>query len=202
MHFAEPWWVNLLLLVPLVSFYAWRNSGLAIANRTLVVTAFFGAAFGFVEASVVVYLGAIMGLLPGYCGNLADVTNLSSGIYQNAHLLGALPKGFLTVEIVREAATMIMLISVALLTVSAARERWAIFLWAFAVWDVFYYVGLRATVGWPSSLLTPDVLFLIPVPWFSQVWFPILVSALTMVAIALTKKPASGCETITAEPSP
>jgi hypothetical protein len=60
MHFAEPWWVNLLLLVPLVSFYAWRNSGLAIANRTLVVTAFFGAAFGFVEASVVVYLRAIM----------------------------------------------------------------------------------------------------------------------------------------------
>jgi hypothetical protein len=113
-----------------------------------------------------------------------------------------LPKSFLTVEIVREAATIIMLISVALLTVSAARERWAIFLWAFAVWDVFYYVGLRATVGWPSSLLTPDVLFLIPVPWFSQVWFPILVSALTLVAIALAKKPASGCETVTAEPSP
>jgi len=188
MHFAEPWWVNLLILVPFIAYYAWRNSGLAIANRTLVVTAFFGAAFGFVEASVVVYLRAIMGLLPGYSGNLADVTNLSSGIYQNAHLLGALPKGFLTVEIVREAATMIMLISVALLTVSAARERWAIFLWAFAVWDVFYYVGLRATVGWPSSLLTPDVLFLIPVPWFSQVWFPILVSALTMLALALTKK--------------
>ena len=143
-----------------------------------------------------------MGLLPGYSGNLADVTNLSSGIYQNAHFLSALPKSFLTVEIVREAATIIMLISVALLTVSAARERWAIFLWAFAVWDVFYYVGLRATVGWPSSLLTPDVLFLIPVPWVSQVWLPILVSALTMVAIAHTKKTASRCETVTAEPSP
>ena len=143
-HFAEPWWVNLLLLVPLVSFYAWGDSGLAIANRTLVVTAFFGAAFGFVEASVVVYFRAIMGLLPGYSGNLADVTNLSSGIYQNAHFQGALPKSFLTVEIVREAATMIMLISVALLTVGAARERWAIFLWTFAISDIFYYVGLRS----------------------------------------------------------
>lgn len=188
MLFAEPWWVNLLILVPLVVYYAWRNNGLALANRTLVVTAFFGAAFGFVEASVVVYLRAASGLLPGYGGSLAHVSKLSSEIYQQANLLGELPTSLLSVEIAREAATMIMLISVALLTVSAAQERWVIFLWTFAIWDIFYYVGLRATVGWPSSLLTPDVLFLIPVPWFSQVWFPILVSALTMVAIALTKK--------------
>ena len=149
-----------------------------------------------------VYLRAATGLLPGYGGSLADVTKLSSEIYQQANFLGELPRSLFNVEIGREAATMIMLISVALLTVSAARERWAMFLWAFAIWDIFYYVGLRATVGWPSSLLTPDVLFLIPVPWFSQVWFPILVSALTMVAIALTKKKASMCEVVTREQSP
>ena len=188
MYFAEPWWVNLLILVPIVSYGWWWTDGLAIANRTLVVTAFFGAAFGFVEASVVVYLRAATGQLPGYGGSLADVAKLSSAMFQHAYLLGELPSSLLNIEIIREAATIIMLMSVALLAVSAARERWAIFLWAFAIWDIIYYVGLWATVGWPSSLLTPDVLFLIPVPWFSQVWFPILVSLLTLGAIIATKK--------------
>jgi hypothetical protein len=188
MLFAEPWWVNLFIFVPLLAYYCWKDRGLAISKRTLIVTAFFGIAFGYVEASVVVYLRAATGLLPGYGGTLSEVAKLSSGVYQNAYLLGELPGSLLTVEIAREVATMIMLLSVAFLTVGAARERWAIFLWTFASWDIFYYVGLWATVRWPSSLLTPDVLFLIPVPWFSQVWFPVLVSALTMVIVVVTRK--------------
>ena len=62
------------------------------------------------------------------------------------------------------------------------------FLWTFAVWDVVYYVGLWATVRWPSSLTTPDVLFLIPVPWLSQVWFPLFVSALALGAVLLARR--------------
>jgi len=81
-----------------------------------------------------------------------------------------------------------MLISVAAIAARELRERVALFLWAFALWDIFYYVGLWAMVRWPSSLLTPDVLFLIPVPWFSQVWFPILISALTMAAVVITRR--------------
>jgi hypothetical protein len=46
-----------------------------------------------------------------------------------------------------------------------------------------YYAGLWATVRWPYSLLSPDVLFLIPVPWVAQVWFPLLVSALAILAV-------------------
>lgn len=187
MQFAQPWWVNLLILVPIISCFLWRTCGLAISVGTLLVTAFFALAFGFVEACVVVYLRAVMGHLPGNAVSHADVANLSSAIYQHAYVLGALPKSLLTVEIVREAATMVMLMSVALLAAGAARERWAIFLWSFAIWDIFYYVGLWVTVGWPSSWLTPDVLFLIPVPWFAQVWFPILVSALTIIAVLLAK---------------
>jgi len=82
---------------------------------------------------------------------------------------------------------MIMLLSVALLAADSLRERCAVFLWAFAIWDIFYYAGLWATVRWPSSLLTPDVLFLIPVPWVAQVWFPLLVSALTMIAVVFAR---------------
>src|SRR3989338_6675054 len=190
MIFAQPWWVNLLFGIPFVAYYLWRKEGLVISKWTLLVSGLFGIAFGFVEASVVVYLRAAVGLLPGYGGTLSDVTRLSADIYQQAQILSELPKSLLAVEFFREAATMIMLLSMALLAVKSLRERWAIFLWTFATWDIFYYVGLWATIRWPSSLSTPDVLFLIPVPWFSQVWFPILISALTMVVVVITRKTA------------
>lgn len=184
---AEPWWVNLLIAIPFVAYYLWRKEGLTISKWILVVSGLFGIAFGFVEASVVIYLRAAVGLLPGYGGTLSDVARLSADIYQQTQILGELPRSLLAVEFFRETATVIMLLSVALLAAKSLRERWAVFLWTFAAWDIFYYVGLWATVRWPSSLLTPDVLFLIPVPWFSQIWFPILVSALMMVAVVITR---------------
>lgn len=186
--FARPWWVNFLICVPFVAYYLWRKEGIVISRWMLVVSGLFGIAFGFIEASVVIYLRAAVGLLPGYGGTLSDVAGLSSDIYQQAQILNELPKSLLAVEFFREAATMIMLLSIALMAVKSLRERWAIFLWVFATWDIFYYIGLWATVRWPSSPLTPDVLFLIPVPWFSQVWFPILISALTMIAVVITRK--------------
>ncbi len=81
---------------------------------------------------------------------------------------------------------MIMLGSVAVLAGSRARERWGGFLWSFAIWDITYYIGLWATLRWPSSLKDYDVLFLIPVPWVSQVWFPVLVSSLSMLAVVVS----------------
>jgi hypothetical protein len=153
----------------------------------LAAAGLFGSGFGFVEAAVVVYLRAAVGLLPGYGGTLADVGRLSSGMYQNAQLLGELPESLLAVEVFRETATIIMLVSVAFLAAKSFRERCALFLWSFAAWDISYYAGLWLTVRWPPSLLTTDVLFLIPVPWVSQVWFPVLVSALSMIAVVLAR---------------
>lgn len=176
---ASPWWVNLLILVPLVAYYFWRKPGLSISKFILAVSALFGIAFGFVEAAVVVYLRGAVGLLNG---------NIGLDIYQQAQILGELPRNLWVIEFFREAATMIMLASVALLAVKTLRERWAIFLWTFAFWDIVYYAGLWATVRWPASLLDQDVLFLIPVPWFSQVWFPILISALTIGAVIAARK--------------
>ena len=186
--FAQPWWVNLFILIPFVAYAWWRRKGLAISNRTLAVAALFGIAFGFVEAALVVYLRAAVGLLPGYGGTLADVAKLSSAVYQNAQLLGELPESLLTIEVFRETATIIMLLSVAFLTAKSFRERCALFLWCFAAWDIFYYAGLWLIVRWPPSLLTPDVLFLIPLPWVSQVWFPVLISALALLAVVLAKR--------------
>lgn len=93
----------------------------------------------------------------------------------------------LTIEVYRETATIVMLVSIALLVARGRRERWAIFLWAFALWDIAYYAGLWLAVRWPPSLTEPDILFLIPVPWMSRVWFPLAVSVLTVLAVLLAK---------------
>jgi hypothetical protein len=185
--FAAPWWVNLLLLVPLVAYGAWRHRGLALRGSTLLTTAVFGSAFGFVEASVVVYLRAASGLLPGYAGTLVEVRRLAKSTYQQSGALPLLPQSLLTVEPLREGATIIMLVAVSLLSATSRRERCAAFLWTFAAWDICYYAALWATVGWPPSLSAPDVLFLIPVPWLAPVWFPLLVSTLAMTAVLLAK---------------
>jgi len=186
---AEPWWVNLFIFVPFTALFLWRKYRLSVAASTLLACAFFGAAFGFVEAAVVVYLRAAVGLLPGYGGTRADVVRLSSELYQKALIHGDLPESLWTVEIFREAATMVMLLSIAVLGARRLSGRAAVFLWTFAIWDICYYLGLYLTIGWPSSWLSPDVLFLIPVPWLAQVWFPILVSVLTLAAVLLARNP-------------
>jgi hypothetical protein len=97
------------------------------------------------------------------------------------------PQSLLTLEVFREAATILILLSVALLAGKTARSRFATFLWTFAIWDIVYYASLWATVRWPHSLADPDVLFLIPVPWLSPVWFPLVVSGLALGAVLLAR---------------
>jgi len=182
--FAQPWWVNLLILIPVAAFWTWRKEGIQISWRQLLFIAIFAIAFGFIEAGVVVYLRAAVGLLPGYQGTLTDVQRSAPQFYKQAEALRNFPQSLLEVELIREAATMVMLVTIALLSAARTRERWAAFLWAFAIWDATYYGFLWATVRWPGSLRDLDVLFLIPVPWLSQIWFPLLVSGLTLLAVA------------------
>jgi hypothetical protein len=182
---AQPWWVNLLVLIPLAAAYSFRKPGRLLGRRQLVVIALFAVAFGFVEASVVVYLRAATGLLPGYTKSLADIRRLQE-IYQPTESINQIPQSLATIEVWREAATMIMLAAISVLAASTIRQRWAAFLWAFAFWDLSYYAGLWATIRWPISFIDLDVLFLIPVPWIGQVWFPVLVSLLTLLVIAFS----------------
>ena len=48
---------------------------------------------------------------------------------------------------------------------------------AMGVWDIFYYVFLWVFTGWPASIVDPDVLFLIPLPWWGPVISPTLIAA-------------------------
>jgi hypothetical protein len=92
---------------------------------------------------------------------------------------------YLKIEMTREAATIIMLVVIAYLVGSSWPERGIFFLWTFAFWDLFYYLSLYILIKWPPTLKTNDVLFLIPKPWIAPVWFPIGVSSLTIIVIAL-----------------
>jgi hypothetical protein len=184
---AQPWWVNLIVLVPVLAYGSWRRGGVSLSAQQLVFGGVFAASFGFLEAVVVVYLRAAIGLLPGYHGSLSDVIRLSGEFYEQSQSISQLPKSLLTLELLREAATIAMLISLALLTSTKFRARAAIFLWTFGIWDITYYAALWATVRWPVSLTDPDVLFLIPVPWLSPVWFPLMVSGLGVVAVLVTR---------------
>lgn len=184
---AQPWWVSLLILVPAVAYFSWRRNRIPLTMWQLISSGAFAVAFGFLEAVVVVYLRAASGLLPGYQGTLSDVIRLSGQFYRGPQRITQVPQSLLTLEVFREAATILMLLSVAFLSSPKLKVRAAVFLWAFAIWDIVYYAALWATVRWPLSLKDPDVLFLIPVPWFSPVWFPLLVSGLAVAAVLLTR---------------
>jgi hypothetical protein len=183
---AQPWWVNLLLLVPVLSCCHWRQKGLLLSWRKLLMLALFGASFGFVEAAVVVYLRTAAGVFGNYSSTDSQLQYPATAYQQAVSSLAQVPQTLRTIEGFREAATMVMLVTVALLASAEAKERWGSFLWAFAVWDLTYYAGLWATLRWPSSLKDYDLLFLLPVPWVAQIWFPLLVSALTLLAVAIS----------------
>lgn len=191
---AQPWWVNLTALIPAATYLFWRRGSNLLTSKQLLFGAVFAMAFGFLEAAVVVYLRAAIGLLPDAGGKLPYAAGTSAALYQQTQLLNGLPNRLLHIEVMRETTTMVMLASVALLASSRARARWAMFLWTFAIWDIAYYLGLWALVRWPASLRDTDVLFLIPVPWLAPVWFPVIVSGL-MIAVILTRRPSEKTRT-------
>jgi hypothetical protein len=134
----------------------------------LVLLAVFGIAMAHLEGVVVVYLRKVLGLSD-------EVSNRES--------IEKLSEKYLPVEMSREAATIVMLVAIALLSGNTLLQYIVYFLWTFAFWDLFYYLSLYILIRWPPDLKTTDVLFLIPRPWIAPVWFPVMVSSFTIIAI-------------------
>src|SRR4030095_13106258 len=133
-------------------------------RKTLLFLLLFSTAMGFLEAAVVIYLRKLY-----YPGGF-DFP------------LVVIPRDVAVVELFREGATLIMLLAVGFLTGKTTAQRFCYFLFCFATWDIFYYVFLKVFLGWPESLLTWDILFLLPVPWVGPVLAPCL-SSLTMILL-------------------
>jgi hypothetical protein len=120
----------------------------------------------FVESAVVVYLRAIF-YPEGFTFPLMALVDYK-----------------IFVEVLREIATIAMLLAVACLAGKQLWERFAYFILCFGIWDIFYYVWLKVLLNWPSSLIEWDVLFLIPLPWIGPVIAPASI-ALLMIIFAI-----------------
>jgi hypothetical protein len=144
-------------------------------KRTLPWLITYAAAMAYVEAAVVVYLRAIY-----YPHGFAFPLTL-------------MPDGMTAIEIGWGAATLVMLLGVAVLAGTERWERVLAFCVSFGVWDLAYYVWLWLLLGWPPSPLTWDVLFLIPVPWIGPVLAPVIVSTvLVSGGLLLLRRRARG----------
>jgi len=100
-------------------------------------------------------------------------------------------------EIIREAATLVMLLAAGWMAGERGRTRLAYGAFAFGAWDLFYYLFLIPLTGWPKSLLDWDILFLLPVPWWGPVIAPVAVSLLMIfggvLAILLDRREQPAC---------
>ncbi len=126
----------------------------------------FAVSMGFLEAIVVVYIREIY-YPDGFQFPLKE-----------------LPPRLIIIEWIREISTLLMLGSVAWISGRTFLKRLSVFLFIFGIWDIIYYAGLKIFLDWPESLLTWDILFLIPITWVSPVLAPVLCSLL-MIAMAL-----------------
>jgi hypothetical protein len=138
-----------------------------LSIQIFILLTIFAIAMGFLEAIVVVYLRQLY-----YPEGFSFPFVL-------------LPNDQIIIEWVREFTTLVMLVSVGIIAGRNKLQRFFYFLLTFGIWDIFYYVGLKAFLDWPESLLTWDILFLIPLPWIGPVLAPVICS-LVMIIFAIT----------------
>lgn len=142
-------------------------------NKKLWVITIFSIAMGLLETAVVVYLREIY-YPNGFSFPLVPIENKIA-----------------ITELLREAATILMLLTLGMIAGKNTAEKFAWFIFSFAIWDICYYVFLKVLINWPATLLDWDILFLIPIPWVGPVLAPCIISALMiLLAIILLRKSA------------
>ena len=134
--------------------------------KTYIYITIFAIAMSYMESAVVVYLRELY-YPDGFSFPLKPIG-------QNVGIT----------EILREAATLIMLITAGILAGRTKTEKFGFFIYCFAIWDIFYYIFLKLLLDWPASLLTWDILFLIPTTWVGPVIGPVI-NSLTMILLAI-----------------
>ncbi len=130
-------------------------------RRLALILGLYAIAMAYLESAVVVYLQRALSMTPATLFPLRDQVSLG---------------GLGTIEVGREVATIVMLATVGWLAGRTSLERLAWTSVVFGIWDIGYYFWLWVFIGWPTSLGTTDLLFLLPVPWVAPVAAPMIVS--------------------------
>lgn len=125
------------------------------------LVALFAIAMAWLESATVYYLRTLVDRIQPYQQNPLPIHGVMG-----------------PVEFVREAATLVMLLTVGMLAARTWRKQLAYTAVAFGLWDIFYYVFLRMMCSWPTSLFDWDVLFLLPLPWWGPVLAPVSIASL------------------------
>jgi len=133
----------------------------------------FAVAMAWVEAACVHYLRVLVDRVDPYQPNPLPING---------------PLG--QVELVREAATLVMMAAVGWLAGRTRTARLGYAAVAFGTWDIFYYIFLRLIDGWPRSVLDWDVLFLLPLPWWGPVLAPVCIAVLLVAGGTLASRRA------------
>ncbi len=139
-------------------------------NKTLFIYLILFISLAYIESAIVVYLREIY---------YPDGFHFPIIIIDNHIAL---------IEIGREAFTIIILWVSSLLSANQFKERFAIFIFNFGIWDIFYYIWLKIFINWPMEWLEWDILFLIPVPWASPWAAPVIISIGFILAAYLVLK--------------
>ena len=134
-----------------------------LRNKNLILVGIFAIAMAYLESAVVVYLRAMYSIK-----DLLRDTPLLTDPYT-------------VIEVGREAATLVMLIIIGIISGNTWQKRIAYSIYAFAIWDIFYYIWLFLFIQWPKSLFEWDILFLIPLPWWGPVITPVIISFLLIL---------------------
>lgn len=125
------------------------------------IVAAFAAGMAWVEAACVYYLRVLVDRVEPWQPEPLPIAGVLGGV-----------------ELVREAATLVMLAMVGMLAGRGWRARIGYAAVAFGCWDILYYVFLRVMSGWPGSMLDWDILFLLPLPWWGPVLAPVCIAVL------------------------
>ncbi|HYG36125.1 MAG TPA: hypothetical protein VEC99_15145 [Clostridia bacterium] len=143
-------------------------------RNTWIVVFIYAVAMAWVESAVVYYLRTLVDRIEPYQTHPLPIVG-----------------GLGPAELVREAATLVMLLTVGILAGKTWRARLGYTAVAFGVWDIFYYVFLKVMCGWPNSLLDWDILFLLPLPWWGPVLAPVSIACLMIIWGTLASQDAT-----------
>ena len=112
--------------------------------RKLIWLTLFALSMAYVEAALVVHLRQLY-----YADNPLTIFPLR-----------LLSHTDLAIELIREAATIVMLIAVAFLAERDIGRRFAAFVYSFGIWDLGYYGCLKLLIDWPwfGPWLTPALI--------------------------------------------
>lgn len=160
--------------------------------KTLLWWTLYAAAFGYVEALVVVYIRRLGAMPPGL--DYPTIWASRHLAWNGAAIIGEIRRlGVYETEYGREIATLLLLLGPAMAAGRTGRERLGLYLFTFAVWDETFYVWLKLWTGFPQSFASTDIYFLVPWAWYGPVWFPVLVvmPALIWVSFRLLSSPSS-----------